>query len=70
MHLVDDGSKLLMAFNLADGNKAQETRSASFENHGTFIKSELVLRMSDFCDSGFFFFYFVFIVELDPSFYD
>jgi len=48
MHLVDDGSKLLMAFNLADGNKAQETRSASFENHGTFIKPELVLRMSDF----------------------
>ena len=48
MHLVDDGSKLLMGFNLADGNKAQETTSASIENHGTFIKSELVLRMSDF----------------------
>lgn len=47
MHLVHDGSKLLTAFNLADGNKARETRSASFENHGTFIKSELVLRMSD-----------------------
>lgn len=58
--------KLLMGFNLADGNKAQETTSASFENHGTFIKSELVLRMSDFWDSCFFF-YFVFIVEMDPS---